>query len=178
MLTGPYLEIGKVEIQRTRRCGLGYVAFRCCKDLVNGAFKEDNVETVDKVDIRDENKESNNEDDYDDSVHDSDNGIDAIDLPEGPNEGMIFEIIDEVKATFKRHTKAKGFGVRLRSIHKKGNVTWKYVLVCVRQESVRAGGTDQLTFGDKDVRNYMGVSRRLRLSCGDAEAILQYFAKN
>ncbi|KAK9111512.1 hypothetical protein Scep_019031 [Stephania cephalantha] len=74
--------------------------------------EEDNVEIVDNVDIGDNNKESNNEDDYEDSVNDSDDGIEAIDLPKGPKEGMIFETIDEVKTSFKLYAKAKGFGAR------------------------------------------------------------------
>ncbi|KAK9100447.1 hypothetical protein Scep_023877 [Stephania cephalantha] len=64
-------------------------------DIVDN--EEDNVEIVDNVDIEDDNKESNNEDD----CNDNDDGIEAIDLPEGPKEGMIFETIDEVKVAFK-----------------------------------------------------------------------------
>ncbi|KAK9162981.1 hypothetical protein Syun_003883 [Stephania yunnanensis] len=74
---------------------------------------DDNMDIVDNeednVDIGDDNRESNNEDDWDDSVDDSDVGIEAISLLEGSKGGMIFENINEVKASFKRHAKNKGF---------------------------------------------------------------------
>jgi hypothetical protein len=40
---------------------------------------------------------------------------------------------------------------------------------------VEASGYDNLTFGKKDVRNYIDKVRRLRLGIGDAEAIQNYF---
>ncbi|KAK9155144.1 hypothetical protein Sjap_002624 [Stephania japonica] len=70
-------------------------------DIVHN--EEDNVGIVNNVDIGNGNKDSNNEDDCDDS----DDEIEAIDLLDGPKEGMIFETIDEVKAVFKRYAKAK-----------------------------------------------------------------------
>ncbi|PNX71278.1 hypothetical protein L195_g027153 [Trifolium pratense] len=40
---------------------------------------------------------------------------------------------------------------------------------------VQANGYDNLTFGEKDCRNYIDKLRRLRLGIGDAEAIRNYF---
>lgn len=40
---------------------------------------------------------------------------------------------------------------------------------------VEAGGYHNLTFGEKDCRNYLDKARRLGLGRGDAEAILKYF---
>ncbi|PNX65213.1 protein FAR1-related sequence 6-like, partial [Trifolium pratense] len=40
---------------------------------------------------------------------------------------------------------------------------------------VEANGYDNLTFGEKDCRNYIDKVRRLRLGTGDADAIQNYF---
>jgi hypothetical protein len=42
---------------------------------------------------------------------------------------------------------------------------------------VAADGHDQLTFGEKECRNYLEKTRRLKLGKGDAEAVLDYFTK-
>jgi zinc finger SWIM domain-containing protein 3 len=42
---------------------------------------------------------------------------------------------------------------------------------------VEASGYDNLTFREKDVRNYIDKVRRLRLGTGDAEAIQNYFVR-
>ncbi|XP_045810181.1 protein FAR1-RELATED SEQUENCE 4-like [Trifolium pratense] len=44
-----------------------------------------------------------------------------------------------------------------------------------RSMVVQANGYDNLTFGEKDCRNYIDKLRRLRLGIGDAEAIRNYF---
>jgi hypothetical protein len=40
---------------------------------------------------------------------------------------------------------------------------------------VEANGYDNLTFAEKDCRNYIDKVRRLRLGTGDADAIQKYF---
>jgi hypothetical protein len=45
----------------------------------------------------------------------------------------------------------------------------------IRSLVVEANGYDNLTFGEKDCRNYIDKLRRLRLGTGDAEAIRKYF---
>ena len=42
---------------------------------------------------------------------------------------------------------------------------------------VEADGYENLTFGEKDCRNYIDKVRRLRLGTGDAEAIQKYFVR-
>ncbi|XP_045791255.1 protein FAR1-RELATED SEQUENCE 6-like [Trifolium pratense] len=42
---------------------------------------------------------------------------------------------------------------------------------------IEAGGYDNLTFGEKDCRNYIDKVRRLRLGTGDADAIQNYFVR-
>lgn len=42
---------------------------------------------------------------------------------------------------------------------------------------IEAGGYDNLTFGEKDCRNYLDKAKRLRLGTGDTEAIHNYFVK-
>jgi len=42
---------------------------------------------------------------------------------------------------------------------------------------VEANGYENMTFGEKDCRNYIDKVRRLRLGAGDAEAIQNYFVK-
>ena len=42
---------------------------------------------------------------------------------------------------------------------------------------VEANGYENMSFGEKDCRNYIGKVRRLRLGVGDAEAIQNYFVK-
>ncbi|KAH1154359.1 hypothetical protein GYH30_049864 [Glycine max] len=42
---------------------------------------------------------------------------------------------------------------------------------------VEANGYENLTFGEKDCRNYIGKVRRLRLGTGDAKAIQNYFVR-
>jgi hypothetical protein len=42
---------------------------------------------------------------------------------------------------------------------------------------VAADGHEQLTFGEKECRNYLEKSRRLKLGKGDAEAVHNYFKK-
>jgi hypothetical protein len=44
-----------------------------------------------------------------------------------------------------------------------------------RSMVVEANGYDNLTFGEKDCRNYIDNLRRLRLGTGDADAIQNYF---
>ena len=46
-----------------------------------------------------------------------------------------------------------------------------------RSMVVEANGYDNLTFGEKDRRNYIDKVRRLRLGIGDAEAIQNYFVR-
>ncbi|XP_024636609.2 protein FAR-RED IMPAIRED RESPONSE 1-like [Medicago truncatula] len=46
-----------------------------------------------------------------------------------------------------------------------------------RSMVVEASGYDNLTFGEKDARNYIDKVRRLRLGTGDAEAIQNYFVR-
>jgi hypothetical protein len=42
---------------------------------------------------------------------------------------------------------------------------------------VEAGGYENMTFGEKDCRNYIDKVRRLRLGIGDADAIQNYFVR-
>jgi hypothetical protein len=42
---------------------------------------------------------------------------------------------------------------------------------------VEANGYENLTFGEKDCRNYIDKVRRLRLGRGDADAIQSYFVR-
>ncbi|XP_024642129.1 protein FAR-RED IMPAIRED RESPONSE 1-like [Medicago truncatula] len=46
-----------------------------------------------------------------------------------------------------------------------------------RSMVVEANGYENLTFGEKDCRNYIDKVRRLRLGTGDAEAIQNYFVR-
>ena len=46
-----------------------------------------------------------------------------------------------------------------------------------RSMVVEASGYFNLTFREKDVRNYIDKVRRLRLGTGDAEAIQNYFVR-
>jgi hypothetical protein len=43
--------------------------------------------------------------------------------------------------------------------------------------AVEAGGYDNLAYGEKDCRNFIAKSRRLRLGTGGAEALLGYFSR-
>ena len=43
--------------------------------------------------------------------------------------------------------------------------------------SIEAGGVENLTFLEKDCRNYIEKVRKLRLEVGDASAVLEYFRK-
>jgi len=51
------------------------------------------------------------------------------------------------------------------------------VSINFRSLVVEADGYENLTFGEKDCRNYIDKVRRLRLGTGDAEAIQKYFVR-
>ncbi|KAK9163256.1 hypothetical protein Syun_004158 [Stephania yunnanensis] len=65
--------------------------------------------------------------------------------------GMVFDSLEDVKFFFKQYGK--------------------------RIKYVRVGRIDNVTFNERDIRNYIESVRRLRLGNGDAEAIQQHFMR-
>lgn len=74
---------------------------------------------------------------------------------------MVFNGKNEFQTFYSNYAREEGFSVNVRSSNM-GDY---------------AGGYNNLTFGEKDCRNYLDKAKRLRLGTGDTEAIHNYFVK-
>ncbi|GER44401.1 FAR1-related protein [Striga asiatica] len=110
--------------------------------------------------------------------------------------GMQFPNEKEVSHFYMRYPYATGFLVRKRSSGKDDDGVLRYVTFTCSSEGrinsstrtsmkpqpisntgfVEAGGYENITFVEKDCRNYVEQARRLRLGEGDAAAIQSYFS--
>ncbi|XP_052198420.1 protein FAR1-RELATED SEQUENCE 5-like [Diospyros lotus] len=89
-----------------------------------------------------------------------------------PKVGMKFNEEKDIFEFYKRYAYHVGFPVKRRSSRKGEDGVLSY-----NSAVVEAGGYENLTFVEKDCRNYIDQVRRLRLGEGDAAAIQAYFSK-
>ncbi|XP_052193891.1 protein FAR1-RELATED SEQUENCE 5-like [Diospyros lotus] len=89
-----------------------------------------------------------------------------------PKVGMKFNEEKDVFEFYKKYAYHVGFSVKRRSSSKGDDGVLIY-----NSPVVEASGYENLTFVEKDCRNYIDQVRRLRLGEGDATAIQAYFSK-
>ncbi|KAK9169362.1 hypothetical protein Syun_001502 [Stephania yunnanensis] len=84
------------------------------------------------------------------------NEEDMIDLnlnAEVPEEGIIFDILDESKLAWLWYDRSVGFGAKYRSSHMKHNAVVKKVFACNKKENYKSKGIYHMTLGSWSNRN-------------------------
>ncbi|KAF8409486.1 hypothetical protein HHK36_005562 [Tetracentron sinense] len=115
-----------------------------------------------------------------------------------PVMGMKFRCYEDAREIYNRYALGVGFGTKIKSYwhnkktkekshrHIDSGTKRRLELNCdsgIRLNKsfhslvVEAGGHENLHFGERDVRNYVGVYKRLKLTEGDAEAMHIYFTR-
>ncbi|XP_071695688.1 protein FAR-RED IMPAIRED RESPONSE 1-like [Rutidosis leptorrhynchoides] len=99
---------------------------------------------------------------------------------------MVFDTVEEIASFYANYGKKMGFGVSKRSSRKSLEDEEKWQLEIFQRAGVRMNkgfntfvvenkGYENISFTEKDCRNYIDKVKRLNFGEGDAEAIQSYF---